>query len=190
MTPGRDDQTAALLPWYLNGTLDDAERQRVEAWLLAAPGREEELAMWRAVQAQTRDAPAAPEFDELAWRRLRSRLPGARHASWLKIAAAASVLLIAGLQTAILVRDDAGVHRPLSETPASGQWRLQVRFDDSATLQDIAALLDRHEAQFVSGPSALGLYTIAISRDAASTPQPLLEALRAEPLVTEATAAP
>jgi anti-sigma factor RsiW len=190
MTPERDDETAALLPWYLNGTLGEAERQRVEAWLRAVPGRDAELAMWHAVQLQMRNAPAAPEFDELAWRRLRSQLPGVRRTSWLKVAAAASVLLIAGLQTAILVRDDAGVHRPLSEAPLPDQWRLHVRFEESATLREIAALLDRHEAQFVSGPSALGLYTITVSRNAASAPQPLLDALRAEPLVTDVAVAP
>jgi anti-sigma factor RsiW len=190
MTPERDEDLAALLPWYLNGTLDEAERVRVEAWLRAAPEREAELAMWRAVQAQVRSASPAPAFDEVSWRRLRAQLPAARRTTWLKVAAAASVLLIAGLQTAILVRDDTGVHRPLSETPAADQWRLQVRFDEAATLQQIAALLDRHQAQFVAGPSALGLYTIAIDKGASPTPQPLLEALRAEPLITEVTVAP
>jgi anti-sigma factor RsiW len=190
MTPEHDDETAALLPWYLNGTLDDAERARVEAWLRAAPEHEAELAMWRAVQAEARNAPPAPVFDELAWRRLRAQLPAGRRTTWLKVAAAASVLIIAGLQTTILVRDGDEVHRPLSETPAADQWRLQVRFDEAATLQQIAALLDRHEAQIVAGPSALGLYTIAIAKGSSSTPQPLLESLRAEPLIIEATAAP
>ena len=57
MTPERHDEPAALLPWYLNGTLSDAERERVEAWLRAAPEREADLTLWRAVQADVRIAP-------------------------------------------------------------------------------------------------------------------------------------
>jgi len=188
MTPERDDEAAGLLPWYLNGTLDAAERERVEAWVHATPEREAELEMWRAVQADARLSLPAPTFDEIGWHRLRTQLPAARRASWLKIAAAASVLLIAGLQTAILVRDEAGVHRPLSETPLADQWQLRVRFAESATLVEIGVMLDRHDAQLVAGPSALGLYTLSIpKRDAPLSPQPLVDALKSEPLVVEVT---
>jgi anti-sigma factor RsiW len=191
MTPERNEDLAALLPWYLNGTLDEAERARVEGWLRAAPERDAELAMWRAVQADARIALPVPAFDEVGWRRLRTQLPGVRRNSWLKVAAAASVLLIAGLQTAILVRDDAGVHRPLSETPLADHWQLRVRFADSATLAEIGAMLERHDAQVVAGPSALGLYTLAIPKHLApSSPQTLVEALQAEPLIVEVTVAP
>lgn len=191
MTPERDDDPGSLLPWYLNGTLTDAERERVETWLRDAPERESELAMWRAVQADARQASPAPAFDELAWRRLRNQLPGARRSSWLKVAAAASVLLIAGLQTAILVREDPAVHRPLSETPLADHWQLRVRFVESATLAEISAMLERHDAQLVAGPSALGLYTLAIPKQAApSSPQTLIEALKTEPLVLEVSVAP
>ena len=191
MTPVSDEEPAALLPWYLNGTLDATERERVEIWLRAAPEREAELAMWRAVQADARNALPAPAFDELGWRRLRAQLPAARSTPWLKLAVAASVLVIAGLQTAILVRDGAGVHRPLSETPLADHWQLRVRFVESATLAEIGAMLDRHDAQLVAGPSALGLYTIAIPKHAApSAPQTLIDAMQAEPLVLEVTVAP
>jgi anti-sigma factor RsiW len=180
-----------LLPWYLNGTLADAERERVENWLHAAPERGSELAMWRAVQADARHAPPVPAFDELGWRRLRAQLPGTRRMPWLQVAAAASVLLIAGLQTAILVREEAGVHRPLSETPRADQWQLQVRFAESATMAGIGALLERHDAQLVAGPSALGLYTLAVSkREPSSSPQALIDALQADPLVLEVTVTP
>jgi anti-sigma factor RsiW len=190
MTPERHDDLTALLPWYVNGTLDPAEREQVEAWLRAAPEHEAELAMWRAVQVDARKAAPVPAFDELGWRRLRAQLPTARRTSWLKVAAAASVLLLAGLQTAILVRDDAGVHRPLGETPVGDQWRFHARFTPSATLEQIGALLERHAGQLVAGPSALGLYTIAIAKHESRTPEALIAALRAEPLIVEVTVAP
>ena len=190
MTPEHVDE-AALLPWYLNGTLTDAERERVEAWLRAAPAHEAELAMWRGIQADARIALPAPGFDEVGWRRLRAQLPAKRNTRWLKVAAAASVLLIAGLQTVILVREERGVHRPLSETPLADRWQLRVRFAESATLAEIGALLDRHDAQMIAGPSALSLYTIAVPKQAApSSPQPLVDALKQEPLVIEVTVVP
>ena len=191
MTPDRDDDIAALLPWYLNGTLQPAERERVERWLGESPDHQAELAMWRAVQADVRQAAPTPAFDEVGWRRLKAQLPGSRRSSWLKVAAAASVLLIAGLQTAILVREPADVHRPLTDTPGADQWRIHVRFAENATMAGVRALLDRHDAQMISGPSALGLYTLTIVKPSAqSSPDALLDALEAEPLVLEVTVAP
>ena len=190
MNPARHDDPATLLPWYVNGTLEAAERGQVEAWLRDAPEHEAELAMWRAVQVDARNAAPVPAFDELGWRRLRTQLPAARRTTWLKVAAAASVMLIAGLQTAILVRDESGVHRPLGESSVGDQWRFHARFTPSATLEQIGAMLDRHDAQLVGGPSALGLYTIAIAKQQALTPEALIAALEAEPLIEEVTVSP
>jgi anti-sigma factor RsiW len=191
MTAERDEDPAALLPWYLNGTLEDDEHERVERWLRAAPEREAELAMWRAVRSDARNPLPVPAFDEVGWRRLRAKLPVARKTPWLKIAAAASVLLVAGLQTAILLREETGVHRPLAESPLADQWQFRARFVETATVADIGAMLDRHDAQLIAGPSALGLYTIAIPKRASpSGPQALVDALKVEPLVVEISVAP
>jgi hypothetical protein len=125
--------------------------------------------------------------DELAWRRLKAQLPAGR-APWWQAAIAAGVLLVAGLQVSILNRD-AEIHRPLGETPLTDQWRLTLRFQPSASLAGVEALLNRYDAQLVSGPSALGLYTIAVPRGDGSADE-VLQKLRAEPLVSEATVSP
>ena len=186
-----------LLPWYLNGSLSPGERQEVESWLGASSEGQAELLLWRAVQLDTRARPQADGGTELGWRRLRTQLPKPkpetrepRATAW-RWAAAASVLMIIGLQSALLLRGTSEqVHRPLTTPAASSDaWRLQLRFAESATLSELQALLARHDANIVDGPSALGIYTISVPREGRSVDE-LLAGLRAEPLVLQVSAAP
>jgi hypothetical protein len=181
----------ALIPWYLNGTLAETERAQVEAWLRESPDAGSELQMWRAVQADARTQPLTQPGVDFGWQRLRRDLKreqrrGSLH-TW-RVAAAASVLMIVGLQTAILVRQDAGTrYEPLSGTlsiPANA-WRVQVRFAESAAVSDINALLLRLDARVISGPSALGIYELALPREAAADAQALRTKLAAESLLLQ-----
>lgn len=184
-TPG-NDHPAHLLPWYLNGTLNADERQDVESWVVSSPQGQADLQMWQAVRQQAR-VPVDVPADELAWRRLKAKLPVSR-APWWQAAIAAGVLLVAGLQVSILNRD-AEIHRPLGETPLADQWRLTLRFQSSVSLADVESLLNRYDAQLVSGPSALGLYTVAVPRSGQPVDK-LLERLRAEAVIVEAAVSP
>lgn len=59
-------EAEALLPWYLNGTLDEAERDRVERALAAEPALRAELAaleMMRDTVQESSDAVAVPASD-------------------------------------------------------------------------------------------------------------------------------
>lgn len=182
---------AALLPWYLNGTLAEVERAQVAAYLLERDG-ELDIAMWRAVQREVRTQPVADPGTELGWRRLRGELRRERQraiAPGWKIAAAASVLLVIGLQAAILLRNPAAeTFRPMSGDPVvpAGAWRVQVRFTDAAPAAGINALLLRLEARVIAGPSALGVYELAIPRAAGEGDAETLAArLRGEPLLQQ-----
>jgi len=184
-----------LLPWYLNGTLSPREREQLESWLVSSPEGQSELLLWRAVQIDTRARPSADAGSELGWRRLRTQLPApgqvrqsARPWRW---AAAASVLAILGLQSALLLRHPAEqIHRPLTApSVALDVWHLQVQFAQSATLADLQALLSRHDATIINGPSALGIYTLSVPRAEGSAAE-LAAALRAEPLVMQVSVAP
>lgn len=46
-----------LLPWYLNGTLDEAERQAVEAELRVNPELQQELNAWRLLRSAAQSQP-------------------------------------------------------------------------------------------------------------------------------------
>ena len=61
------DRFNELLPWYVNGTLGDADRAWVEQHLAAHPQAQEELDWYRSLQTQVRqDVPAVPQTIGLA----------------------------------------------------------------------------------------------------------------------------
>lgn len=186
----------ALLPWYLNGTLPENERAQVEAFLRDSPEAAAELQMWRAVQLDARSERGAPPGADFGWQRLRRDLKHEqrRGSQWQwRMAAAASVLMVLGLQSVILMRPDSGAqYVPLSgslSVPANA-WRVQVRFADSAAMTDINALLMRLDARVISGPSALGIYELVLPREAAGDAQALRARLAAEPLLLQVVMAP
>jgi anti-sigma factor RsiW len=189
--------TSELIPWYLNGSLSGEERDEVEVYLRQSAVAVADLALWRAVQLHTRAQTLADAGTDLGWRRLRGRLRTADTGAgqnWWKAAVAAGVLAIAGLQTVILLRPDSpAVHRPLTgaSAPATQAWRFQVRFQESANIKQINELLHRLDASLVAGPSALGIYELAIERGTTyPDAQALLEVLQREPLILQVTAAP
>jgi anti-sigma-K factor RskA len=65
-------QVQALLPWYVNGTLDEGEMAAVEAHLATCAECREDLAMDRAIGRQ--DTAALPLDVERGWAALRSRI--------------------------------------------------------------------------------------------------------------------
>jgi len=185
----------ALIPWYLNGTLSEAERTQVEALLRESPEAESQLQMWRSVQLQVKTQPSVDPGTELGWQRLRRTIKhekGREPGRLWRMALAASVLLVLGLQTSILMRQDSGArYEPLSGTEAlENAWRVQVRFVDSATIADINALLLRLDARVVSGPSALGIYELAIARAAVASADALRNQLASEPLLQQVVVTP
>jgi hypothetical protein len=190
--------TGALRPWYLNGTLAGRERDEVEIWLGSSEQAQSELLLWRAVQIDARSRPMTEGGADLGWRRLHARLPAAPAAvvrepprrPW-RWAAAASVLVVIALQSALLLRGpDDPLHRPLTVPAQADRWQLQVRFADDMPVAELSDLLARYEATVSDGPSALGIYTIAIPRAAAPSPDALAERLRTEPRVLQVTVAP
>lgn len=192
-TPGPLDP-GTLLPWYLNGSLAPHEREEVENWLVSSSEGQAELLLWRAVQLDTRARPQADAGSELGWRRLQTRLPKPERrrpaAGPWRWAAAASVLAILGLQSVLLLRQPVEqVHQPLTLPAQADTWQVQVRFVDEATLAELQALLSRHDANIVDGPSALGIYTLSIARSGQSAEQ-LSGKLRAEPLVLQVSVMP
>jgi anti-sigma factor RsiW len=186
----------ALIPWFLNGTLPDTERAQVEGLLRESPEAEAELKMWRAVQLHVRTQPEAAPGADFGWQRLRRDLKREqRRGSQVKwrVAAAASVLVVLGLQSVILMRQESVTrYEPLSGSLAipADAWRVQVRFADSAAMADISALLMRLDARVISGPSALGIYELVLPREAASDAQALRTRLAAEPLLLQVVVAP
>lgn len=163
-----------LLPWYVNGTLAADERVAAERALDEAEARAE-LELWRAVATQV----AAEEIEsnaggvDLGWLRLQRQLepqPARSVAPLWRRAAAAAVLALLGGETIYLVhtqRTHDAQMRQLGAQPGgirAGEWRVQVRFRAEATIAEIDSLLLDVNARVIDGPSALGIYELAVPR--------------------------
>lgn len=197
-TPETSDPSA-LLPWYANGTLSAEEKTIVERWLAESPEALQQLRVWQAVQQHVKQEKLPDAGVEMGWRRLKAQLkherPASRTSGW-RMALAASVLLVVGLQTTILMQrsQEPGHLKPLSGTNSGTQadaWRVQVRFVGATSIDDLNNLLGRFDARVVNGPSALGIYEISVPHSATFADQAtLLAALRREPLLLQVSAAP
>ncbi|MBL8515802.1 MAG: hypothetical protein JNM76_02440 [Betaproteobacteria bacterium] len=190
MNPGEDhDEAALLLPWHVNGTLDQAARSRVMLALAASPALRAEAGWLSALQVQLRAA--TPHADpEPAWDRLRQLIAAERqgklvplssrrtwHApkTWVPLAMAATLVL--GVFVGVMHQRHVDDITPLSERRAGpGHTFIQVTFKPSATEGEIRRLVHAINAEIVSGPGALGVYTFRVPSPKAAA---ALDALRA-----------
>ncbi len=200
-----------LLPWYVNGTLEAAERRRLEEHLADCPACRAELeaeqAVAEALRAGAEEAPA-PHPQQLE--RLLERLdeapepqPASARRPWTRLAPRRGWhgwhgwQLLAGLQAAailalgfLLARGGpapAPAYRTLADPPAAtapAGLRVRVVFAPQASMEQVQALLAQVGAGVVAGPSPLGAYTLDIPKAAeAEPPQLLLAVLRANAAV-------
>jgi anti-sigma factor RsiW len=192
----RRHAVADLLAWYVNGTLEDGERARVEAHLATCPDCREELDLWRAMAPEIAALDVAPVPHPASRRALLDRLDVVARASrsrgpstwprplrWLLIGETAAVLALA----ATLASDGErpARYRALAASEASvgtpAGLRLRVVFDERATERDLRALLVPLGAKLVDGPSPLGVYTLELP--GGEQPAAAIAALRAQPLL-------
>lgn len=156
------DEAEALLPFLANGTLEGAERAEVESIVMADPGLQADLAALRAIRSTLQQE---QEYSpgELGLARLERSIDAEtthRRMRPLAWQIAAAVLL------AVVVAQAAWQFRG----PGTGDYRLAgaqtpaftVAFRASATEAELRDLLQAAGVEIVSGPSALGLYGLAI----------------------------
>lgn len=159
-----DNHPDDLLPWYVNGTLSEPERDRVAGHLTACARCREEVAFLESVAGVVRrpvSKPAAGFALKRLQRDLRRSAPQRvfrERRGWMAFAAAA--LLVITVQTAWIVRLSAPGEGFL---PAGEVIEIKVQFADEATAGQIRALLHRVQATIVDGPSAVGLYTLTFT---------------------------
>ncbi|HEY8521883.1 MAG TPA: zf-HC2 domain-containing protein [Gammaproteobacteria bacterium] len=170
--PAHED-VIELLPWLVNGTLSDAERERVErhvrSCLPCRAARRTEQRLAALVQAQpTVRLSAERGFEELlaqveqpAPRRRLGVAP--RHAALLAAGvAAAAVIAWVGLPDA----GDRGEFATLTTHARADARRLDVIFAPDASEADVRGLLREIGGTIVAGPTELGRYTVQLDGDA------------------------
>ncbi|NML13617.1 anti-sigma factor family protein [Azohydromonas caseinilytica] len=187
-----DEHLEELLPFYVNGTLSEPERARVEAYLQAHPQAQAELQWLRSLQAKVREeVPPVPEDVglERALRRIRTEGPapqGARAAAqpgfgerlrgWLAALvpqavvrpALAGALALAAVQGAVILQlldrqEDASTElRALRGSVAEQGPYVRINFKAEAREADIRMLLVGIHGSLAAGPGQLGDYYVRV----------------------------
>jgi anti-sigma-K factor RskA len=206
------DEIEALLPWYVAGRLDARERARVERYVGEHPEAQAHLALAREESDATVTANEAIQAPgRAALDRLRASVaaaprrqsPGAafgnlanRFSDWiaglappqLALAAAVAALLVmlqaAAIGALVLERAGAPAYQTAGGEQTTGESiELLVGFADTATMGDIAALLERLDATLIDGPRA-GLYRLRLPDTGEEGRKTAIETLNQSGMVT------
>jgi hypothetical protein len=185
-TPAEHHEVAALIPWYVNSSLDRADRQRVGAHLsVCAICRDDLRTEQRIFQAL--DVETAIEYMPAAsLKRLHAQLDAAQHPRapvveapqyatvsgekrWRPLLAASIVAMVVAV--AALMADrwmplGAQLMAPNYHTVTSPQQRpkdevIRAVFAPTTTLVELQAILDESQLRIVSGPTEAGVYSLA-----------------------------
>ena len=171
-TPERDPELDQLLPWYVNGTLGDDERARVEAYLAASAGAREEVELLRRLRDHVKASQPSQSPGELGLKRLQREIAAERRTAqaappapaspgWWRPAAISAALVIA-IQGALLfqLQPDSGVGTATGDGP--GGTVIEVTFAADATESEIRTALQAIDGRLVDGPGALGVYRVQL----------------------------
>jgi hypothetical protein len=204
----RRDELEALLPFYLNGTLSGDDLAAVESWLASGPdamaalaAAEAELlasvaaneairppadALTRFARALDKEAgparePSSASWLAQAWRRLAGLPVGL---AW-GAAAAALALLILQATTGIGVRSPGYEIAGAEAELYAGPFAL-VSFKAEARMAEIAPFLSENGAVVISGPSAGGVFRLAIPVKTVAEYERVFGLIAAQPFVEKA----
>jgi hypothetical protein len=199
----RRDEMETLLPFYLNGSLEGAELEAVEEWLASDPAALAALGEAEAEFSGTAAANEAirPPADALSRfaRTLDAEAGPARvpaSPSWLTQAlnrfmavpatvawaAAAALLALVVVQSFVQPGgkgndfEVAGTGDELAKLPFA-----LVKFKPEAKMSDIAAFLDQNGLKISGGPTADGVFHIAVPAKTGADYEKLLGLIAAQP---------
>lgn len=207
------DYVWELLPWYVNESLSPDETHEVEAHMENCPVCQSEVARCKdlslSVKAnpQKTRTPSAPHFakvlanvDAYENRQMKSQGSPGWFAKWLpwlgatprpaRFTLAFQGALVVALATTLLVRSFVPTqgYQTLSnpaEPSVTRAQQVRLVFAEDITEKELRGLLLEIPARFIAGPTALGVYTVAVdaSTSNARPIQHALAQLRAHPKV-------
>jgi hypothetical protein len=178
-------QVIELLPWYVNTTLGQQERDRVEAHLRECGECARELEQMRELRQAVRTAgEPIPEPSPFQFTRAMARVEEyerekSRPRWWqisprfARVAMAAQFLVILALGS-LLFRERLFV----TATGVSAGPRIVLGFQAGVTEEIVRQLVQEIHGNIVSGPSALGLYTVETPLKDREALHKLIEELR------------
>ncbi|MFT5111401.1 MAG: anti-sigma-K factor RskA [Parasphingorhabdus sp.] len=190
------NEVEKLFPWYVNGTLNDDERQQVEDHLQANPEAVTQVDFLRKVRESVKqeDVGSPGEFglrslqrQIKAQKQTVTKVPTSQK-GWKMAAAVAGLVVM--IQGSILFEN---YQQPDQYTPLSVSADIplvQVIFQETATEVQIRSLLQTVGASIASGPGALGIYRLKLDfyQSTDDINKALDELRAAENVVSEASA--
>jgi hypothetical protein len=179
-------EVAALLPWYVNETLPERDRQRVETHIGSCTICREDLTAQQRICAAIEAEPAIDYMPVASLKRLQARLDAAqtesaeafspppeapvpRGLAWRGWMAAS--IAVAAVTAAVLTADrwmqvethpiQPNYRTVTNATPRPPGEVIRAVFSPAITLVELQTLLDEAQLRIVSGPSEAGVYSLA-----------------------------
>jgi anti-sigma factor RsiW len=172
----------ALLPWYVNATLEEADRQRVEAHLGNCTICREDLAAQQRICEAIEAQPALDYMPVASLKRLQARLDAQAESAvapappqeqatnrmpwrgWMAASVAAmavAVALFAADRWVLEARLQPKYHTVTSSVPRPQGEVIRAVFSPTITLVELQTILDEAQLRIVSGPTEAGVYSLA-----------------------------
>jgi anti-sigma factor RsiW len=176
------EEITLLLPWYVNGTLDDLSRERLEAHVDACPACRNDLSLEQRIFATIDGETAIDYVPGASLKRLQTQLaslqsrvavpelpqsPG--RTPWRALAAASIVAVTVSISV-LLVERWVQLRPPAAQppyrtvtvdTPRSRDEVIRAVFAPNITLVELQTILDEAQLRIISGPSEAGVYSLA-----------------------------
>lgn len=156
------------MPWYVNGTLSDSEKTEVERHIGQCQQCRAEIEMLQIIRDVAKSSIEQAPPAELGWKRLARDIKKEKSSlhkrAWLRPALAAAIAVIvlqSGLLAFFITKPD--TVQPLGQ--AEPGVVLQLRFAPQTREQDMRKLLQKIDADFISGPGALDIYRVRVNVD-------------------------
>ena len=157
-------RTQSVLPWYVTGRLDDAERAAVDKHLANCAACREDLQAEREIAALL--GSVSPDADA-TWRELQQRLQARKRympawlgrLGWLLTGSVLTASLIAGLAMPRFLRVD---YHTLGASAAEAPGNVIVIFRPDVSERDLRSTLAASRARLVDGPTASGAYVLRV----------------------------
>jgi putative zinc finger protein len=181
---GEHEEVFALFPWYLNGTLAETDRRKVDEHTGICAACRDQLAREREIY-RAMSAESSLEFIPASFSRLQARLDALsaekaalpesslprsarRHGmlgrrglmSWPRLAAASIAVLALG--SLIQIRTvPSEYHTVTTAAPRAPDEVIRAVFSPAITLVELQAILDEAQLRIISGPTEAGVYSLA-----------------------------
>ncbi len=169
-SPQRHDHIERLIPWYVNGTLNEAETDEVNAHLGRCPqcsaSVEREVSRARELRIDPLDLPLMGNGRD-GWQALAARLPRRKRRSRAVLAAVAVSVVVAVVAGTFLIGQDLRrpVYRTLT-TPAVYRGPVvQLVFEPSTPERVMRQVVLKAGGTVIAGPTSTGIYRVGLPQD-------------------------